>query len=82
MRQKIAGMSWRKLLLIAAFLTVILSSGCSFFPQTVEIKPGQKAYIAKPVNVYVYVTDKATGKRLRCIAKAKEGWLVGREKNK
>jgi hypothetical protein len=63
-------------------ITILTISGCSFFPPTVEIKAGQKAYIAKPVNVYVYVTDKATGKRLRCIAKAKEGWLVGREKNK
>ena len=66
--------------MIAAFMTTILSSGCSFFPPTVEIKAGQKAYIAKPVNVYVYVTDKATGKRLRCIAKAQDGWLLGREK--
>ncbi|NCA81037.1 MAG: hypothetical protein EOM76_12845 [Sphingobacteriia bacterium] len=59
---------------------MMISSGCDFFTPTVEIKPGQKAYIAKPVNVYVYVTDKATGKRLRCIAKAQEGWLLGREK--
>ena len=67
-------------LILMILLTMMISSGCDFFTPTVEIKPGQKAYIAKPVKVHVFVTDKADGVRKRCIYNAQVNDLIGKEK--
>jgi len=68
-----------KLLTILALLTSGALSGCS--PREVYLSPGQIAEVARGVKVYVWITNKATGKRERRVVRANPGWYVGRPKS-
>ena len=76
-------MKWWKLL-IAAVLSLTISSGCklSFWQidKSVYVAPGQMAELAKDASVRCWITNKETGKRELRIIDAKSGWWVARPK--